>query len=198
MSTYAKSLDLLFVSKVRIKALRYFLLHPDVNIHLRGAVREFNEEINAVRRELLRLEEMDFLKVENQGNRKYFKINLDHPFIDELLSMFHKSYGLGEALIRNSKKLGTIDFALLTPAYTRGIKRGEQVIDMAIIGSIDMQLLSEIIREFEDELGRELHYTVLKPNEFQIRRRRHDEFILNMMVQHIVMLIGSHEEFVKI
>ena len=44
-------------------------------IHLRGAVREFNEEINAVRRELNRLEEAKILLTEKRGNRKYFVLN---------------------------------------------------------------------------------------------------------------------------
>ncbi len=197
MSKYAKSLDMLFVSKVRIKALKYFLLHPSDSIHLRGAVREFKEEINAVRRELLRLEEMGFLKIESNGNRKYFSLILEHPFIDELLSIFHKSFGIGSSIIQNQKKLGNIEFAVLTPAYTKGIYHGDQVIDLAIVGSIDLSLLSEIIKEYEDDLGREIHYTVLKPSEFQIRKRRKDDFIMNLMIQQLIMLIGIQKDFIR-
>jgi DNA-binding transcriptional ArsR family regulator len=94
MNSREKSLELLFVSKVRIKALKYFLLNPTTQIHLRAAVRQFDEEINAVRRELMRFEKMGLLKVESKGNKKYFKLNLDHPFINELLGIVHKSSGL--------------------------------------------------------------------------------------------------------
>ncbi|MCA9386975.1 hypothetical protein KC669_02985 [Candidatus Dojkabacteria bacterium] len=197
MSKYDTSLEMLFVSKVRIKSLKYFLLNPGSKIHLRGAVREFKEEINAVRRELLRLEEMALLKTETGGNRKYFFLNIEHPFIDELISMFHKSYGIGSEIINNSRKLGTIDYAILTPSYTKMAYYGSQVIDMAIIGVVDMHLLSSIVKEFESDFGREIHYTVLKPSEFQIRKRRKDDFIMNLMIQDVVMLLGNHEDFIK-
>lgn len=197
MGKYSKSLDMLFVSKVRIKALRYFLYHPKDSIHLRGAVREFQEEINAVRRELLRLAEMDLLKEESAGNRKYFSLNTTHPFIDELMAIFHKSFGIGSALIENQKKLGAIDYAFLTPAFTKGVYYGDMAIDLAVIGAVDLEALSGIVKEFEDDLGREIHYSVMKPSEFQIRRRRRDDFILNMMIQNLIMLIGSKEELIK-
>ncbi len=197
MGKYSKSLEMLFVSKVRIKSLRYFLMHPSDSIHLRGAVREFKEEINAVRRELLRLEEMDLLKVESQGNRKYFSLNHEHPFLDELLSMFHKTFGIGSAIIQNQKKLGSIDYAMLTPAYTKKSFHGDQVIDLAVIGVVDLSLLSDLIKQYEDELGREIHYSVLKPSEFQIRKRRKDDFIMNLMVQKLIMLIGIQEDLIR-
>lgn len=194
---HIKSLENLFVSKVRIKALAFFLLNPTHPIHLRGAVREFKEEINAVRRELLRLEEMELIIGDKQGNRKYFKANSAHPFFTELLSMVHKSFGLGSEIVKNEKRLGTIDFALLTPSYTRGVYLGDQVIDLAIIGIVEMSVLEQLIKEFEGKNGREIHYTVLKPSEFQIRKRRKDDFIINLMLQDLIMLVGRYEEFVR-
>jgi DNA-binding transcriptional ArsR family regulator len=198
MSIREKSLELLFVSKVRIKALNFFLLNPNMPIHLRGAVREFKEEINAVRRELIRLEDMKLISVENVGNRKYFKLNLEHPFINELLGVFHKTFGLGGDIVDNVKKLGTIEFAFLTPSYTKGIYLNNQVIDVTIIGMVDMNFLETIIKKHQDKGGREIHYTVIKPSEFQIRKRRKEDFIMNLMIQDPIMLVGSHEDMVRL
>lgn len=194
---YEKSLEMFFVSKVRIKALRYFMMNPTTPIHLRGAVREFKEEINAVRRELFRLEETGLIRMDAQANRKYFKLNTDHPFLSELMSMFHKTYDFGGEIIANAKKLGSIEFAILTESYTKGIFIGDQVLDFAIVGTVDMTLLNEIIKKYEDKSGREIHYTVLKPSEYQIRKRRKDDFIMNILVQDIVMLVGDRDEFVR-
>jgi DNA-binding transcriptional ArsR family regulator len=194
---YEKSLEMFFVSKVRIKALRYFMMNPTTPIHLRGAVREFKEEINAVRRELFRLEETSLIRMDAQANRKYFKLNTDHPFLSELMSMFHKTYDFGGEIISNAKKLGSIEFAILTESYTKGIFIGDQVLDFAIVGTVDMALLNEIIKKYEDKSGREIHYTVLKPSEYQIRKRRKDDFIMNILVQDIVMLVGDRDEFVR-
>lgn len=197
MSLTQKSLESLFISKVRLKVLNYFLLNPEVEIHLRGAVREFQEEINAVRRELTRLEAAKIIKVQSKGNRKYFELNTEHPFIPDLLSIFHKSYGLGAAIIESSKKLGDVEYAFLTPAFTKNSYYGTQVVDLVIVGNIDLNVLEELVQNKQKELNKEIHYMVLKSSEFQLRKRRKDQFISDLMVQDLILLLGNIEEFIR-
>ncbi len=197
MSNNQKTLDNLFVSKVRVKALKYFMLNPDKSLHLRGAVREFDEEINAVRRELSRLEEVKLLTSESKGNKKYFKLNKSHQLLNELLGIFHKTYGLGGEIVDNLSKLGEVHYALLTSNYTKGINLGTQPVDFVIVGNIDMEVLHSIISKIESKIGREINYTVLRPQELELRKRRRDQFILDLLFQNNIMLVGSHEDFVK-
>ncbi len=197
MKIIDKSIDMLFVSKVRIKTLKHFLLNPHQPTHLRGTVRELKEEINAVRRELIRLEDAQILKSEVQGNRKYYRLNMDHPYIDELMGIFHKASGLGAAIIDQSNSLGTIHFAALTTSYIKKLKSGKNDVDLAIIGNVELPRLEKIVQEYEDKTGKEIHYTVMKLNEFELRKRRRDDFILQLMFQNHVMLIGTHEDFTK-
>lgn len=197
MSLTQKSLESIFISKVRLKVLRHFLFNPDTEIHLRGAVREFQEEINAVRRELTRLEAAKIIKVESKGNRKYFQLNVEHPFVGELLAIFHKSYGLGASLIENSKKMGDVEYAFLTPAFTKNSYYGSQVVDLVVVGNIDLRVLEDLIQKNQQDLKKEIHYMVLKSSEFQLRKRRKDQFVNDLMVQDLVMLIGSIEEFIR-
>lgn len=192
-----KSLEHLFISKVRIKTLKYFVMNPGVTIHLRGAVREFEEEINAVRRELNRLEETKFIVCESKGNRKYFKANVDHVFFNDIASMFHKVYGLGGELIVNHKKVGEVNFAFLTPAFTKGLNTTGQHIDLVVIGDIDLEMLEEMVKGYQTSLGREIHYMVLKTNEFALRKRRKDQMVVDLLSQDITLLIGNYEDLVK-
>lgn len=197
MKVRRHSLESLFVSKVRLKALRFFCLNYHRTIHLRAAVREFDEEINAVRRELMRLESAKLLKTETKGNRKYFRINLEHPFTNDLISMFHQTYGLGGAIVENAKRLGDIDFAFLTPAYTKGFYYGDHIIDLVIVGVVHMDVLDELVSKYQTHEGREIHYTILKPSEYAIRKRRKDQFLFDSVVQDIVMLLGNHESLIR-
>ncbi len=197
MSVTENTLENLFISKVRIKALRYFLMNPETEIHLRGAVREFKEEINAVRRELTRLEEAKVISSTNKGNRKYFELNGDHPFVTELIAVFHKSFGLGSEILENHKKIGNIEFALLTPSYTRGIFLNMQIIDMVIVGDIDLKVLEDIVNKCQTKLNKEIHYMVLKSSEFQLRKRRRDQLMLDLLMQDNVLLIGNRDSLVK-
>jgi hypothetical protein len=182
---------------VRIKALRFFVFHPSREIHLRGAVRAFDEEVNAVRREFTRLEKAQIITSDTRGNRIYFKLNLSHPFINELMAFFHKSYGLGGKIIESAEILGEVSFALLTPAYTKGVFFGQQVIDLFVVGNIDLKKLQNIVHSHEVTFGREINYTVISDKEFLIRKRRGDEFINNILIQDNILLVGRHEDLIK-
>ncbi|MDQ6984800.1 MAG: hypothetical protein Q9M91_04195 [Candidatus Dojkabacteria bacterium] len=197
MSINEKTLEQLFVSKVRIKALRYFMTNPTISIHLRGAVREFDEEINAVRRELMRLETVGLIKVETKGNRKYFKLNINHSLVDELSNLIHKTFGLGGEITSQASKLGDIKFAFLTPSFTKGFQYGNQIIDLVLIGTVNMNDLNKIVKVQEDATGKEIHYTVISNTEFDLRKRRKDNFYTDLIEQSLVMLVGKQEDLIS-
>jgi hypothetical protein len=192
-----KSLNYLFISKVRIKAIKFFMFSPDVPIHLRGAVREMHEEINAVRRELNRLEEIGFIKSESRGNRRYYQLSPDFEFINEFMGIFHKTFGMGGLLIENKAKLGEIQFAILTSSFTRGIRVGVHDVDLVLIGQVNMNVLSGLVTEAEQKLGREVNYTVLKGSEYVLRKKRRDAFVMDLLINDKIILIGNPAELLN-
>lgn len=194
MST-RKYLDQLFISKVRIKALRYFFSNQRKPIHLRGAVRELNEEINAVRRELSRMEKIDLLISERKGNRKYFVLNNDFPFFDELLGITVKSFGMGSEIIDNVKALGDIKFAALTQGFTKGLPIGKHQVDLVIVGDVNLPELKSIVEKEEKKLGRDIFYAVLSAADFDTRKKRKDQFVQELFMQDVVVLIGNRTHF---
>ena len=52
----------LFISKTRVKLLETFLSDPTQMYHVRDLVRKTGDEINAVRRELARMESLNMVK----------------------------------------------------------------------------------------------------------------------------------------
>lgn len=194
MGIASSTLEALLVSKVRIKVLKFFLLQPEVKLHLRGIVREINEEINAVRRELTRLEEIGVVISEEVGSKKVFQQNKDSVYYYELLSMMHKAFGLGGKIIKEHESLGDVKFAILTEDYLNQTHNNSQKIDLVVIGSIDLPALTQIVEKAEKTLSREIYYTVMSEREFFLKKKRRDPFILNILTQRIVLLIGSYEE----
>jgi predicted nucleotidyltransferase len=193
-----KTLDNLLVSKVRVKTLKYFFFNPDVPIHLRGAARELNEEINAVRREMNRMEDVKLLKSEKRGNRKYFSLNFDHPFFNELLSLVHKTFGLGGAITRHENKIGDIEYAILTRSYTRGIRMGTHDVDLVVVGDIELAFLSDLVEKEEDRIEREINYTVLTNKEFKLRKKRRDNFVMELLLSSKTIVLGDEEELLRV
>src|SRR3989339_1393037 len=99
------SLTDLFVSRVRVKLIKIFLSQPQEIFYVRQLVRETGEEINAVRRELLRLETRGLVKKEPRANRLYYSFVKTYPFYQDLLSLVAKTSGLGATIIKNKNKL---------------------------------------------------------------------------------------------
>lgn len=191
-----KDLEYLFVSKVRVGVLKTMFLHQDVPYFLREMVRQTREEINSVRRELLRMSETGLVKAETKGNKIYYTLNPNYVYFKELMGFVFKSFGLGSEIIRNEKNIGNIKYCFLTCAYTRGIRNSPEDVDLVIIGDIDMKKLEESIKRAEKEDTKQINYTVLKPFEFEIRLKRKDPFIIQTLLCSKVMLVGDEDEMV--
>ena len=113
----------IITSKVRIKILELFFADVSEMYHVRGIVREIKEEINAVRRELKRLEKAGILKSESRGNRLYYWARADYPFFGDLLSMAIKQKGLGADIVENREKIGKVGYVMFSGRFVRRKKR---------------------------------------------------------------------------
>lgn len=191
-----KNLDYLFISKVRIKTLKYFLFNPENPLHLRGLVRELKEEINAIRRELLRLEEVGFIKAEARGNRKFYILNKDYVFLDELMGLFHKSFGVGGALLNDIGKLGEVNFIILTGSFTYFVAPNKDIIDLVVIGNINVETLTQIVSDAEKKLNREINYTVMRHGDFILKKKRRDLFVMQLLLSKKILIAGNYENLV--
>ena len=187
----------LFISKVRVKILELFLGSPSEMYHVREIVRRVGEEINAVRRELARLERTGLLASEWRANRRFYSLKRDQIFFPELLSMINKSIGLGGSILANRSKLGKIKYAMLSGSFIRGKPYAQNEVDLFIVGTIVMPELAAIVKQEEARRNREINFTPMAEEEFNFRKSRRDPFVINILSKPRVMLIGDEEEMVK-
>lgn len=187
----------IITSKVRIKILELFLANLKEMYHVRGIVRETGEEINAVRRELGKLEKDGILKKEPRGNRVYYWIRTDYPLFGDLLSIVSKSTGLGASIIENRNKIGKILFVMYSGKFARRKPRKkEDDVDILIVGDVVLPELATLIRVEEGKRGKEINYTVMSKEEFDFRKKRRDPFLLGILAGSRTMIIGDEEELV--
>lgn len=188
----------IITSKVRIKILELFLANLGEMYHVRGIVREIKEEINAIRRELGRLEKAGILKKEPRGNRLYYWLRLDYPFFGDLLSIVAKTTGLGKAIIEARKKIGKVGFVMFSGRLTRMKKRKrEDDVDILVVGDVVLPELANLIRVEESKRGKEINYAVMSREEFDFRKKRRDPFLLGILSASRVMIIGDEEDLVS-
>jgi len=185
----------LFVSEVRLKILNLTLTHPEEQFHVRAIVRAVKAEINAVRRELAKLENMGLLRKRQSGNRIYYKADTSHIYYSELLAMVAKEDGVGSLIIKNAKEIGTLKFAVISLAFLKGRKSSVLDVDVFIVGDVNGDVIKRVISMGEREMGVEINYSVMSEEDFTFRKRKNDHFISKVLTQSRTMLIGDEEDF---
>ncbi len=184
----------IIVSKARIKLLEVFLYQPQEIFYVRQLVRATGEEINAIRRELQRMEKLGMVQKESRGNRVYYSFNKKYSLFGDLLSLVSKSVGLGGQIFKKKAKIGKIKFAMLSGRFARGLSTKEGGVDLLVVGDVFLEKLAEIVRSEEKNLGREINYSVMTVSEFNFRKSRRDPFLLGILGGSRIMLIGDEEE----
>lgn len=184
------------VSRVRSKLLKAFLQDPQEMFYVRQLTRKVDEEINAVRRELERMQKRGLVKSEPRGNRLYYYMRRDYPFYQELIQLVSKTSGLGGAIRKDRNKLGKIKFAMMSGKFVRRRERQQNEVDLLVVGNVVLPQLAALVREEEARREKEINYTVMTVDEFEFRRRRRDPFLMGILSGSRVMIIGDEDDLV--
>ena len=188
----------IITSKVRVKVLELFFGNVKEIYHVRGVVRELKEEINAVRRELEKLENAGMLRSENRGNRRYYSLREEYVLYEDILSMVAKTKGLGAQLIANKNKIGKIGYIMFSGSFARRkARRRDDDVDVLVVGEVVLPELAAIVRREESERGKEINYTVMSREELEFRKKRRDPFLQGILANSRVMIIGDEEGLIS-
>lgn len=74
----------LITSKTRLRLLLKFFVQEQNEAYLRQLAKEFNDSANAVRVELMRLTNEDFLLTRDAGNTIMYRANKDHEYFGDI------------------------------------------------------------------------------------------------------------------
>lgn len=184
----------LIISRVRVKILTLLLAVPEKIYHVREIVRQIDEEINAVRRELAHMEDKGMVKKEHRANRLYYHFRQDYILYYELLELVAKTAGLGGDILKNRIKLGKLKYVMLSGKFVRSIEPKSDEVDLLVVGTVVLPELAQLVAAEETHRGREINYTVMTEDEFNFRKSRRDPFILSIIQGSRVMVVGDEEE----
>lgn len=193
-------LEHLFGSETRVKLLQLFLNNPNERYYVRELTRILRCQINAIRRELMNLEDLGILKSvvpaidEDMGasaehKKKYFQADLKCLLYPELRSMIEKAQFLMEKRFAEGlKKAGKVYYLALTGPMVG--ERDVQV-DLLIVGSINKSSFLKQLKKFEKQIRREINYTLLDKDEFIYRRNVADKFLYSILDGKKIVLVDE-------
>ncbi|MBU1486648.1 transcriptional regulator [bacterium] len=187
-------LEVLLSSKVRTKLLTLFLTNPESTFYTREIAGKLSVSLGNLQRELVNLRDIGLLESSKEANSCYYRVNKKFPIYRELKSIIFKTAAIGDVLQRHLTKLGDLKCAFIYGSVAKGEEKGYSDIDLALIGKIDMDVLSNVISKAEKELCREINYTVFGPEEWGKKKMAKDAFVNDLIKNKKIVLLGDLNE----
>jgi predicted transcriptional regulator len=193
----------LFGSKTRVKLLSLFLNNPNRPFYVREITRKVDEQVNSVRRELSNLLTLGIVKSEGANNRLYYEVDQSYQFYAPLRAIFTnvaidepeiKETKEDTELIKKLRSTGNLQLAFETGTFVRESKSGT---DLFLMGDVNRTRVAKVVAEMEQDLGREINYTIMTPDEYGYRQRLNDRFLTGVLEAKKIVLIDDTTTKIK-
>ena len=184
----------IFKSKARKELFRLYFTNPDHEYYLRELERILNIPVSMIRKELNRLEEDGIFLSRRKGNSTYYFLNNSYPLFDELKSIVFKTIGIQGLLREKLSKMKGIEVAFIYGSFAKHEGSAKSDIDLLIIGKLDDSRLLREIRKQEEVLKREINYSVFRRDEFKLKTKEKDSFIMDLLKNPKIFLIGDSND----
>jgi len=185
-------------SKLRAELLAFYFSRPDAELYLSELARVIKVDPMNLSRELKRLEKDNIFISRMSGKQKYYKLNKNYLFYNELKNIVAKTVGIESSLAEIVKGERAIKFCFIYGSYAAGTDRAGSDIDLFIIAEpAAMDLAAEKISGLEKKIGREINYRFFTDADFKKAIKEKNSFILNIIKNKKIFLIGNEKDFRK-
>lgn len=166
----------LFTSNARIKLLKLFLMDPDGEHYIRQLTRDLDEQINSIRRELDNLKKMGLLRSKMKFRKKYYCVNKNYIFFNELRSIIQKSESSINEIAKKIESFGNVKFLVFSGFF---IEKTSSV-DLLIVGEIDREKLTDYLNN-QLPVKRPVKFTIMSEEDFIYRMKCKDKFVSDII-----------------
>jgi DNA-binding transcriptional ArsR family regulator len=167
------------------------MMDTDASFHVRGLVRILDEEINAVRRELLNLQDAGILISQKEGNKLVYKLNKKCPILWELRSIFYKESSIGKAILKAVESVDGVQVAVLTESFIKKNYENPTDVDFLFIGDMKVRELSTAISQVEKEEKRDIRFSAITKEDFDFARKKKEPFLMNILEKDKIIMLGQ-------
>lgn len=183
-------------SKLRVKLLVFYFSRPGAELYLSELARAIKADPMNLSRELGRLEKDNIFISLMSGKQKYYKLNKNYLFYNELKNITAKTVGVESSLAEILKGERAVKFCFIYGSYASGSDKSGSDIDLFIIVQTQaMDLITDKIGALEKKIGREINYRFFSEADFKKALEEKDSFILNIVKNKKIFLIGDEKDF---
>lgn len=188
-SLYMETLSKLFGGQNRVKIMRLFLLNPEQAFEIDEIISRSRVTRINVRREISALSAMGFIKQKTltksgaRGAKKKIPTwTLNHLFrylniIRDVL--VDPNLLVEEDIVERFKPIGKIKLLIVSGVFIGG---KESRVDIMIVGDkLKKNVIQQIVKVLEAEIGKELNYVVFDGAEFKYRLDMYDKLVCDII-----------------
>lgn len=160
------------------------------------AIRDVAKRIGAtpsvILREAKSFARVGFIQItsapEGKHMMKYLCLDSTHTLARELKSLLLKAQlALSNRFARAVEGLGNVSYLVLVGVFT-GV---QTPVDVLVVGRVSRLAIERMVTNLERELGRQINYVVLTPDEFDERSALPDKFLYTILEAHKIVLVDK-------
>lgn len=178
-------LSKLFTSGIRADIMSLLFNNPEEKFYVREIARLTNKNASGIKRELDKLEQMELVTSEKEGNLKYFRVNRNSSLFPELKGLIAKSLGLPGAL-KSVLKASDTKAAFIHGPYVDDTNL--HYLDLFIVS--DSVNIDKTISDVEKRFGREIRYVVMNEVEYKAKKKSGDRNLKKLLSSKKILLLG--------
>ena len=180
-------------SRVRAEIFRLLFGLNEKELHMREMERQAALSLGTIRQDLQKLVKLDLVKARRDGNRLYYRANIDHHLFPEIRNLVLKTAGLVE-VIKSALDREGIEVAFIFGSLARSKERAASDVDLMVIGTIGLRSLSNRLAGVSEQIGREINPHALSIEEFRRRKQNGNHFLSNVIESPKLFIIGSEND----
>jgi predicted nucleotidyltransferase len=187
--------DALF-TKSQQRVLGVIFGNPGRSFYANEIIARAGSGNGAVQRELAKLEGAGLVKVTRVGNQKHYQVNADAPVFGALHELVLKTSGLADVLRSSLVPISSgIRAAFVYGSIAKGQESAGSDIDLMVISDhVSYADLFKVIEGASRRLGRPVNPTVYSVSELEKRVRERKSFVVRVLKQPKIWLIGGEDD----
>lgn len=171
------------------------VLRPDHEWYLSDLAAHLGVGPSSLQRTLAELSRAGILHRRKDGNRVYYRPDLDCPIFRELTGILIKTTGIAEPLREALLPLAAqIRVAFIHGSIAEENERSESDIDLILVGDAPGIDLTHALRPLHNRLGRQVNVTRYSASEFRSKVESGHHFLTAVLRKRRIFLIGGQHE----